>query len=235
MAFKHTTLLDLLQGVRTFETEVYPENEELFKSLAYNQNPPTLFIACADSRISPDMVTQTEPGELFLIRNVGNIVPAYGNMVGSVTSAIEYAVGALKVKNIIICGHSNCGAMTALLNLNSPKLDSMPTVRRWLCNAEAALASLPGLTAEDAGPAEIKSLAEANVRLQIAHLRTHPVVARATAMGELSIEGWYYDIQKGTVLVLDEDSPRTFTIEEAIARLEAQDNQPPAVKNEVIS
>ncbi|QDH15643.1 carbonic anhydrase [Oecophyllibacter saccharovorans] len=222
MGFQHNTLLELLGGVREFETDVYPENEKLFKSLAYTQQPPTLFITCADSRISPGMLTQTEPGELFLIRNVGNIVPAYGNMVGSVTSAIEYAVGALKVKNIIICGHSNCGAMNALLELNSPKLDAMPTVRRWLCNAEAALASLPDLKAEDAGPEEIKSLAEANVRLQLAHLRTHPVVARALARQELEIEGWYYDIKNGVVKVLDEHSPRSYTVEEAIAYLKDQ-------------
>ncbi|AAW61524.1 Carbonic anhydrase [Gluconobacter oxydans 621H] len=132
MACGRDTLAKLLGGVRKFETDVYPENAELFESLASSQSPSTLFITCADSRISPSLITQTEPGELFIVRNVGNIVPAYGEMLGGVSSAIEYAVGALKVKNVIICGHSNCGAMGALMDLNSPKLDSLPTVKSWM-------------------------------------------------------------------------------------------------------
>lgn len=204
MPFQRNTLKDLLEGVQTFETDVYPQHAELFKDLAYDQEPQTLFITCADSRINPCLITQTEPGELFLVRNVGNIVPAYGNMVGAVSSAIEYAVGALKVKNIIICGHSNCGAMHALLDLNAPKLEAMPTVRLWLRNAEAARARFADLRAEDAGPADIESLAEANILLQLTHLRTHPVVAGALARGELTIQGWYYDIKHGTIRVINE-------------------------------
>ncbi|MDF7674384.1 carbonic anhydrase [Acetobacteraceae bacterium ESL0709] len=204
MAFHRNTLIELLEGVCKFEDEVYPKNKELFHSLAYDQSPPILFITCADSRISPSMITQTEPGELFLIRNVGNIVPAYGNMVGGVSSAIEYAVGVLKVRNIIICGHSNCGAMHALLDLNHSKLDSLPTVRQWLRNAEAAKAQFSELKAEDAGPEEVRSLTEANVLLQLTHLKTHPAVAGALARNELSIEGWYYDIKKGKVSVIDD-------------------------------
>ncbi|MXV44065.1 carbonic anhydrase [Saccharibacter sp. 17.LH.SD] len=219
MSFHRNTLLELLEGVQTFEKDVYPENVNLFESLAYDQTPPTLFITCADSRISPSMITQTEPGELFLIRNVGNIVPAYGEMIGAVSSAIEYAVGALKVKNIVVCGHSNCGAMNALLDLNSPKLEKMPTVKRWLRNSEAAYAAMRGLKAEDAGPADIKSLAESNVLLQLTHLRTHPVVAGALARGELTIQGWYYDIKKGEILVLDEQSRASRPVSDVIAEL----------------
>lgn len=219
MSFQHNTLLELLDGVRSFENDVYPKNEELFQNLAYNQAPPTLFITCADSRISPSMITQTEPGELFLIRNVGNIVPAYGEMMGAVSSAVEYAVGALKVKNIIVCGHSNCGAMHALLDLESPKLKSMPTVRRWLRNSEAAYASMNGLKAEDAGPAEVQSLAEANVLLQLTHLRTHPIVAGALSRNELTIQGWFYDIQNGKILVLDEQTRKARPLDQAISDL----------------
>lgn len=216
MAFHRTTLTELLEGVCKFEDDVYPQNEGLFQSLAYDQSPPILFITCADSRISPSMITQTEPGELFLIRNVGNIVPAYGNMVGGVSSAIEYAVSNLKVKNIIICGHSNCGAMHALLDLSHPKLDSMPTVRQWLKNAEAAKAQFPNLEAQDAGPAEIRSLTEANVMLQLAQLKTHPSVAKALALNEVSIEGWYYDIKNGKIFVTDEETKRFYPAKDAL-------------------
>lgn len=221
MAFHRNTLLELLDGVRTFEEEVYPEKKDLFQSLAYDQNPPTLFITCADSRISPSLITQTEPGELFLIRNVGNIVPAYGNMVGAVASAIEYAVGALGVKNIIICGHSNCGAMSALINLttNPEKLADMPTVRRWLHNAEAAAATIGDLRAEDVGPKDVRDLAEANVRLQLTHLKTHPIVAKALSRNELNVQGWYYDIQNGRMYILHENNKTEYSVEEAIALL----------------
>ncbi|MXV36114.1 MULTISPECIES: carbonic anhydrase [unclassified Saccharibacter] len=225
MSFQHTTLLELLDGVRSFEDDVYPKNAELFQSLAYDQAPPTLFITCADSRISPSMITQTEPGELFLIRNVGNIIPAYGEMMGAVSSAIEYAVGALKVKNIVVCGHSNCGAMHALLDLESPKLKTMPTVRRWLRNSEAAYASMNGLKAEDAGPKEMQSLAEANVLLQLTHLRTHPIVAGALARNELNIQGWFYDIQNGKILVLDEQTRKARPVEDVVAELKKQPAQ----------
>ena len=221
MVFHRNTLLELLDGVHTFESEVYPQKQELFQSLAYDQTPPTLFITCADSRISPSLITQTEPGELFLIRNVGNIVPAYGNMVGAVASAIEYAVGALKVKNIIVCGHSNCGAMSALINLaiDPDKLNHMPTVRRWLHNAEAAAATISDLRAEDVGPKDVRDLAEANVRLQITHLKTHPIVAKALSRGELNVQGWYYDIKKGRVYILTEDAKAEHSVKEAISIL----------------
>ncbi|GBD56435.1 carbonic anhydrase [Gluconobacter wancherniae] len=219
MACGRDTLAKLLGGVRKFETDVYPENAELFESLANSQSPSTLFITCADSRISPSLVTQTEPGELFIVRNVGNIVPAYGEMLGGVSSAIEYAVAVLKVKNVVICGHSNCGAMSALMDLNSPKLANLPTVRSWMRNAEAARAAFSNLKAEDAGPADIRSLAEANVLLQLAHLRTHPAVVSALAQNQLNIQGWFYDIPKGEIFVLDETTRKTHTVDEALSKL----------------
>lgn len=221
MVFHRNTLLELLDGVHTFEEEVYPQKKDLFQSLAYDQTPPTLFITCADSRISPSLITQTEPGELFLIRNVGNIVPAYGNMVGAVASAIEYAVGALRVKNIIVCGHSNCGAMSALISMatNPEKLADMPTVRRWLHNAEAAAATIGDLRAEDVGPKDVRDLAEANVRLQITHLKTHPIVAKALSRNELNVQGWYYDIKKGRIHILSEETKTEHSVKDAIAIL----------------
>ncbi|GBQ65250.1 carbonic anhydrase [Komagataeibacter swingsii] len=222
MAATHTardTLIDLLHGVERFNTEVFPQNRELFASLAESQSPDTLFIACADSRVNPSMITQTQPGDLFVLRNIGNIVPAYGEMLGGVSSAIEYAVSALKVSHIIVCGHSNCGAMKALLDPDPTKLAKMPTVASWLRNAEAARAVLE---ASDAGPASVRSLSEQNVQLQIAHLRTHPAVAAGLARGTLTLQGWFYDIASGEVVVLDETSRTFIHVDEAIAKLQAQ-------------
>lgn len=212
------SLIALLKGVEYFNTNVFPEKENLFKELADGQAPATLFITCADSRVSPNLITQTDPGNLFVLRNIGNIVPAYGEMLGGVSSAIEYAVVALGVSSIIVCGHSNCGAMTALME--PEKLTKMPTVQSWLRNAETARAVVGALTGEDAGPATVRCLAEQNVLLQLSHLRTHPSVAAALATQKLVLQGWFYDIGTGEVLVLDEETRKTISIEDALARLE---------------
>lgn len=182
------SLITLLKGVQHFDDTVYEEHRELFESLAEGQSPSTLFITCSDSRINPSMITQTAPGDLFIVRNVGNIVPPHGEMLGAVSSAIEYAVLVLKVKHIVVCGHSNCGAMGALCDLNNPKFDTMPTVQRWLRNAEAARAALGPFKAEDAGPETVRELAQQNVLLQLAHLRTHPAVVGALAAGEIALQ-----------------------------------------------
>ncbi|BCK75012.1 carbonate dehydratase [Acetobacter aceti NRIC 0242] len=214
------SLIALLRGVEKFNTEVFPEKQNLFQGLAEGQSPSTLFITCADSRVNPTLITQTDPGNLFVLRNIGNIVPAYGEMLGGVSSAIEYAVQALGVSSIIVCGHSNCGAMMGLLDPDPSKLDKMPTVKSWLRNAEAAKAVVGALNSTDVGPAAVRSLAEQNVLLQISHLRTHPSVAAALAQNKLILQGWFYDIGTGEVLVLDEQSRKTISIDEAIDHLE---------------
>jgi carbonic anhydrase len=128
----------LLQGVRNFTTQVFPEKREAYERvMREGQSPHTLFITCADSRIEPAAITQSQPGEVFVSRNIGNLVPAYGEMVGGISAVIEYAVAALEVKQVVICGHSDCGAMKALLQ--PAQVAQMPTVRSWLRNAEAAL------------------------------------------------------------------------------------------------
>ena len=130
-ALKH-----IVDGFLRFHHDVFPEQQELFKKLATAQTPRAMFITCADSRIVPELITQSSPGDLFVTRNVGNVVPPYGQMNGGVSSAIEYAVMALKVHHIIVCGHSDCGAMRAVLNPQS--LEKMPTVKAWLRHAEVA-------------------------------------------------------------------------------------------------
>ncbi|QNT79567.1 carbonic anhydrase [Entomobacter blattae] len=208
------SLIELLEGVERFQTEIYPENKKLFNYLSDQQSPHTLFITCSDSRIDPTMLMQANPGELFIMRNIGNIVPAYGEMNGATASAIEYAV-SIGVSHIIICGHSNCGAMSAML-APPEKLDAIPMVKAWLRNAEAAKAVSSALTAEDAGPITVRSLSEQNVLLQLAHLRTHPSVAAALARKDLIVQGWFYDIGSGEVLILDENTRHTLHIQEAL-------------------
>ncbi|MDF2641169.1 MAG: Carbonic anhydrase, partial [Pseudomonas sp.] len=126
-------LQHIVDGFMHFRHEVFPQQQELFKKLATAQKPRAMFITCADSRIVPELITQSSPGDLFVTRNVGNVVPPYGQMNGGVSTAIEYAVGALGVQHIIICGHSDCGAMRAVLNPDS--LEKMPTVKAWLRHA----------------------------------------------------------------------------------------------------
>ena len=194
----------LVEGVLQFREQVYPERQEQFRRLASGQRPHTLFIACADSRVVPEMITQTDPGELFVCRNIGNIVPAYGEMMGGVSAIVEYACTALDISHIIVCGHSDCGAIKGLLNPDDPNLRRMPTVMSWLRNAEAARdvveATRPGLE----GTEKVQALVEQNVRTQMQHLRTHPAVAARLAEGKLSLHGWIYDIEDGTVFTLDE-------------------------------
>ena len=131
-------LKKLKEGILRFQTEIYPEQAETYRKAASEpQRPAALIVTCADSRIDPETVTQSGPGDIFVTRNIGNLVPAYGEMMGGVSAVIEYAVSALKVKHIAVCGHSDCGAMKALLHPES--LESMATVKRWMRNAEAAL------------------------------------------------------------------------------------------------
>ena len=126
----------IIDGYMHFHNVVYPEQQELFHKLAHEQTPKAMFITCADSRVAPELITQSGPGDLFVTRNVGNVVPPYGQMLGGVSTAIEYAVVALGVKHIIICGHSDCGAMKAVLQ--PEQLKTMPTVRAWLQHSEVA-------------------------------------------------------------------------------------------------
>ena len=184
----------LVAGVRDFRENAFPEREGLFAELASGQKPKILFIACADSRIVPELITQTKPGELFVCRNIGNIVPAYGEMLGGVSAVVEYACTALEVSDIVVCGHSDCGAMKALLDPDNPQLRAMPTVASWLRNAEAARTVLAATQPDLEGPAQVQALVEQNVRTQIGHLGTHPAVAARLATGHLALHGWTYSI-----------------------------------------
>jgi carbonic anhydrase len=200
------TLEQLKDGIRRFQTEVYPKNEEVYQRAAQQpQRPHTLIITCADSRIDPEAITQSGPGDVFVTRNIGNMVPSYGEMLGGVSAVIEYAVSGLGVKHIVVCGHSDCGAMKALLKPESTA--KMPTVTSWLTNGKAALMVSEALRRADELPSEtLCRLTEQNVLMQLAHLKTHPSVAGALAQGRLSISGWIYYIATGNVLITEEES-----------------------------
>ena len=198
---QNETLNRLKEGVLQFQREVYPAKQDEYEFAANNpQKPHTLVITCADSRIDPENLTQSGPGEIFVTRNIGNMVPPYGEMLGGVSAVIEYAVDALKVKHVVICGHTDCGAMKGVLAAPG-SLDSMPTVKSWLRNADAAKRVAGTL---DGGEPTLKTMTEQNVLSQLQHLRTHPSVAGAMARGELSLSGWVYDIAKGDVRIFDE-------------------------------
>ena len=194
----------LIDGVRRFQVEVYPQQAEMFAQAASEKHSPhTLFITCADSRIDPIAITSSSTGEIFVARNIGNMVPAYGEMLGGVSAVIEFAVSSLGVRHVVICGHSHCGAMQGLLDPAS--VATMPTVESWLHNAHAALRVAEGLHEKaiktDPDLELIDILTEQNVLLQMRHLKTHPSVAGAIARGNLTISGWIYSIGTGEVRI----------------------------------
>lgn len=191
----------LVQGLHQFQSQVFSSHKELFERLEKGQSPETLFITCSDSRINPNLITQTGPGELFILRNVGNLVPRYDEHVGSTAAAIEFAVAALKVKDIVICGHSNCGAMQAVLNPAS--LEALPATREWLHHAAATGRIIRENYGHLQGEARLHATVEENVLVQLEHLRSHPTVAEALDAGRLRIHGWVYKIQTGEVFAYD--------------------------------
>ena len=191
-------------GVVRFQNEVFPEKKELFERLSQGQSPEALFITCSDSRIETAMITQTDPGELFICRNAGNIVPPHTNNTGGMTASIEFATAALKVPHIVVCGHTECGAMKGAMNPEG--LDALPHVREWLGFSKAAVDIVKELGAELDDDARMKMLLEQNVVLQLQHLRTHPAVATRLARGDLKLHGWVYDIKTGDVSAWDEES-----------------------------
>lgn len=198
-------LRSIVDGFKRFRNEVFPAQEELFKSLASAQNPRAMFITCADSRIVPELITQSSPGDLFVTRNVGNVVPPYGQLMGGVSTAIEYAVLALGVQHIIVCGHSDCGAMRAVLD--PATLERMPTVKTWLRHSEVALR----VVEENCGCGHhdtLEILTEENVVAQLDHLRTHPSVAARLASGQLFIHGWVYNIESSEIIAYDAEQGR---------------------------
>ena len=192
----------LIEGHKQFLAEVFPAKKSHFHLLSDGQTPAWLFITCADSRIVPDLILGTEPGDLFISRSIGNVVPITSQDVDGVTATIEYSVDVLKVRHAIVCGHSDCGAMKAALDRRS--LANLPKARRWLDHVQAAFAYRQPLNPADGESAELASLIRGNVVAQLMNLHAQPPVARAVAEDRLTVHGWYYDILTGRIEEYDE-------------------------------
>lgn len=203
----------LLSGIKKFRLEVLEEQEDFYESLRREQHPHTLFITCSDSRILPSRITGTNPGELFVVRNVANIVPPYRvtDEYVATTSAIEYAVKALKVKHIIICGHSNCGGCSASLHQTAEKMD-LPHTQRWLELLDEVREKVVALEKEPL--IQEVMMEEANILAQLENLRTFPEIKEREERGEIDIHGWYFDIGTGEVLEYIEDLGKFTVINE---------------------
>jgi carbonic anhydrase len=188
---------DLLRGLSRFRTDYFPSHEEQFRRLVDDgQHPGTLFIGCCDSRVIPDVLTGAEPGDLFVLRNIGNLVPPADQEEGynGVAAAIDYAVDILKVRDIVICGHSHCGAMRALYE---PPEGASSHLVNWL--ELAAPARL-----EEPHSQEVQVRTERrSIVLQLERLMDYPNVKRRLKEGSLSLHGWHYVIEEGQVYILD--------------------------------
>ncbi|BAZ00568.1 carbonic anhydrase [Tolypothrix tenuis PCC 7101] len=189
----------LIRGLREFQSSYFPANEELFEQLSQGQKPRVLFITCSDSRIDPNLITQAGLGELFVIRNAGNIIPPYGATNGGEGATIEYAIQALDIQQIIICGHSHCGAMKGLMKLDSLRVE-MPLVHDWLKYTEATRRLVKDNYSHYKGEELLEIIIAENVLTQIENLRTYPVIRSKLHQKQLSIYAWIYQIETGEVL-----------------------------------
>jgi carbonic anhydrase len=192
----------LIEGHKKFLAEIFPRRRQEFHLLADSQAPEFLFITCSDSRIVPDLILGTGPGDLFITRNAGNVVPITSSDVDGCTATIEYAVEVLKVKHAILCGHSDCGAMKAAIDRRG--LEALPKASRWLHHVEGAFSHRQPIDLEDGPNAELASLIRGNVIAQLRNLSVQPSVARAVGQGRLKVHGWYYDILTGSIERYDE-------------------------------
>ncbi|MEE4209010.1 MAG: carbonic anhydrase [Parvularcula sp.] len=205
----------ILLGVTKFQDEIFPEKKALFEKLATGQSPEVLFITCSDSRIDPSLMTQTTPGELFICRNAGNIVPPHTNSTGGMTASIEFATGALNVPHIVVCGHADCGAMKGAMNLEA--LKSLPHTREWLSYSQAAVRIVEEKGVNWTPEEKMEALIKENVLLQLQHLKTHPLVAARLATGRVTLHGWVYDIKTGSIEAYDEDKKTFVSVKERYA------------------
>ena len=196
----------LIEGHKRFLQDIFPARRSQFRLLAESQSPEYLFITCSDSRIVPDLILGPGPGDLFISRNAGNVIPVTANDIDGTTATIEYAVEVLKVKYAIVCGHSDCGAMKAALNRQG--LEKLPKASRWLRHVEAAFTHRQPLNPADGEHAELAALIRGNVVAQLMNLKAQPAVAKALAHGELAVRGWFYDILTGRIEEYDENARR---------------------------
>lgn len=194
----------LIQGIHRFRTENFRPLQGLFEQLSKGQTPETLFITCSDSRIDPNLLTRSKPGDLFILRNAGNIIPPHGAATGGEAATIEFAVAGLGVKDIIVCGHSHCGAMRGLLE--PEQVAGLPAVAAWLTHAESTRRVVRDNYGHLTGDQLVTATVEENVLVQLENLRTLPAVASRLVRGDLHLHGWVYKIETGEVFAYDLES-----------------------------
>jgi carbonic anhydrase len=191
----------LIKGIKTFQ-KVFGEKREFFEKLADGQNPEVLFITCSDSRVAPNLITQTDPGDVFIMRNAGNLVPSNTEKTCGEAATIEFAVSVLGLQHIVVCGHTGCGAIKALLNPKS--VEHLPLLAEWLKHADATRRIVEKKYAHLDEDARLLAAVQQNVLVQLAHVRAQPSVQAAMAAGQMRLHGWVYVLETGEVLAYDE-------------------------------
>jgi carbonic anhydrase len=219
----------LLEGHHRFRSDYFEHERELFESLARGaQHPSAMYIGCCDSRVVPDLIVRAEPGDLFVLRNIANIVPRFEpgqTMYRSVGAAIEYAVHVLRVPHIVVCGHTQCGGLQAILDGTDRLAAETPTLAGWLGDAAAVLGRIRGELSPDA---VARQLVFENVVVQLENLLTYPVVTRALEANVLEIHGWVYDLADGSLRVFHPDANEFRPVERPVSERSGDPRSPPA-------
>jgi carbonic anhydrase len=215
----------ILSGLKSFQRHVYPKHRDLFQELALGQRPETLFITCADSRIDPCLLTQSKPGDLFICRVIGNVVPRHPSMMGGVSATIEYAVAVLRVTDVVVCGHTDCGVMKA--SLDGGVLQGLPNVTAWLKHVEFARRAVVKSKVPMDDAKRLLAITERNVVEQLRSLRGHPSVASRLDEGDLKLHGWVYHLAEGIVTAFDAEQDRFLPINERSKTTRAESKAAP--------
>ena len=200
----------IVMGYKNFHSNLFNKRKSFFSKLSTGQSPEVLFITCSDSRVDPNLLTSSEPGDLFVIRNAGNIIPPHKNTSCGFAASVEFAINAIGIKHVIICGHSDCGAMKGALD--ELKVKNLPDVQKWLNYTK------PGVGYSKAKSSsislnDITEFTQRNVLVQIQNLKTHPCVIEKLQTGSVDIHGWVYDIGQGYIKVFAEASKLFVPIE----------------------
>jgi carbonic anhydrase len=195
---------NLVQGVHYFQNIGFERHRELFERLSEGQKPDACFVTCSDSRIDPALITHSDPGNIFVVRNVGNVIPCYGTSNNGELAAVEFAVKELGIRHIIVCGHTGCGAMRALLHPEHIAKE-MPSVSSWLRHADAVGEIVREHYSHLSGAAQEDVAAQENVLVQLEHLRTLPIIASRLSNRSINLHGWMYKLTTGEVFRYDSE------------------------------
>ena len=207
----------LIQGIVDFRKSLTEESRALFAKLALGQKPDSLFIACSDSRVVPNLFASTNPGDLFVLRNMGNLIPPASSEDASASAAIEFSIFSLHISDIIVCGHSECGAMQALIK--NGNTHSCPHLMSWLKYGKESLNKVRSGGAMNPALSEHNQVSQANVLQQIEHIKSYPFVRERLEKKTLRIHGWWFDIAQADVYCYEKEINQFVLIDEKEAKL----------------